>query len=79
MSLPPFSLAFMGQRKPTGCASAMLQPMMRMQSLFCQILLIGGGRAATEGRPQTGDRGGVSNARLVFDGHDPQPRRKTVS
>ena len=30
----PRSLAFMGQRKPTGWASAMFEPMNRMQSLF---------------------------------------------
>ena len=32
----PFSRAFIGKRKPTGCASAMLEPMMRMQSLYCR-------------------------------------------
>ena len=30
------SRAFMGQRKPTGCASAMFDPMMRMQSLLAR-------------------------------------------
>ena len=35
-----------------------------------QILLEGGGAAAAERDPQTGDRGGVSNTGLVFDLHD---------
>jgi hypothetical protein len=36
MILAPLSRAFMGKRKPTGCASAMFEPMMRMQSLYCR-------------------------------------------
>ena len=36
MSFAPFSLAFMGKRNPTGWASAMFEPMMRMQSLNCK-------------------------------------------
>jgi hypothetical protein len=34
--VPTFSFAFIGQRKPTGWASAMLEPMMRMQSLLAR-------------------------------------------
>ena len=40
--LPPFSRAFIGQRKPTGWASAMFDPMNRMQSLLamsCRLLV----------------------------------------
>jgi hypothetical protein len=36
MSLAPFSLAIMGCLKPTGWASAMLEPSMIMQSEFCK-------------------------------------------
>ncbi len=36
ISVAPFSLAFIGQRKPTGWASAMLEPMMRTQSLLAR-------------------------------------------
>ena len=35
-SLAPFSRAFIGQRKPTGWASAMLDPMIRTQSLLAR-------------------------------------------
>jgi hypothetical protein len=34
-----------------------------------EVLLKGGGAAAPERGPQTGDRGGVSYARLILDGH----------
>ena len=34
--LAPRSRAFMGKRKPTGCASAIFEPMIRMQSAFCR-------------------------------------------
>ena len=36
MSLAPFSRAIMGCLKPTGWASAMLEPSMRTQSAFCR-------------------------------------------
>ena len=36
MSLAPFLLAIMGCLKPTGWASAMLEPSIRMQSAFCR-------------------------------------------
>ena len=36
ISVAPFSFAFIGQRKPTGWASAMFEPMNRMQSLFAR-------------------------------------------
>ena len=36
MSLAPFFLAIMGCLKPTGWASAMLEPSMMMQSAFCR-------------------------------------------
>ena len=36
ISVAPFSLAFIGQRKPTGWASAMFEPMNRMQSLLAR-------------------------------------------
>ncbi len=32
----PFSRARIGQRNPTGCASAMFEPMNRMQSLLAR-------------------------------------------
>ena len=35
-SVAPRSFAFIGQRKPTGCASAMFEPMMSMQSAFAR-------------------------------------------
>ena len=35
MIVAPRSRAFMTQRKPTGCASAMLPPSIRMQSANC--------------------------------------------
>ncbi len=35
ISVAPRSLAFMGHRNPTGWASAMFEPMNRMQSLLC--------------------------------------------
>ena len=36
MIVAPFSLAFITQRKPTGCASAIDEPEMRMQSAFAR-------------------------------------------
>ena len=36
ISVAPFSFAFIGQRKPTGWASAMFEPMIRMQSLLAR-------------------------------------------
>ena len=36
MIVAPFSLAFITQRKPTGCASAIELPEMRMQSAFAR-------------------------------------------
>ena len=36
MSLAPFFLAIMGCLKPTGWASAMLEPSIKMQSEFCK-------------------------------------------
>jgi hypothetical protein len=36
MSFAPFCLAIMGCLKPTGWASAMLEPSIRMQSAFCR-------------------------------------------
>jgi hypothetical protein len=36
MSFAPFLLAIMGCLKPTGWASAMLEPSIRMQSAFCR-------------------------------------------
>ena len=36
INVAPFSLAFIGQRKPTGWASAMFDPMIRMQSLLAR-------------------------------------------
>ncbi len=35
INLAPRSRAIIGNRKPTGCASAILEPMNRMQSAFC--------------------------------------------
>ena len=35
MTFAPRSRAFITQRKPTGCASAMFEPMIRTQSAFC--------------------------------------------
>ena len=36
MTFAPRSRARMTQRNPTGCASARLEPWMRMQSAFCR-------------------------------------------
>ena len=36
ISVAPLSFAFIGQRKPTGWASAMFEPMIRMQSLLAR-------------------------------------------
>ena len=36
MTVAPRSLAFITQRKPTGCASAIDEPSIRMQSAFCR-------------------------------------------
>ena len=36
MSVAPRSRAFIAQRKPTGWASAMFEPMIRMQSLLAK-------------------------------------------
>ena len=36
MSLAPFSFAIMGCRKPPGCASAMFEPCIKIQSAFCR-------------------------------------------
>jgi hypothetical protein len=36
MSLAPFSRAIIGCLKPTGCASAMFEPCINMQSAFCR-------------------------------------------
>src|SRR6516165_6360922 len=68
----PFSLAFMGQRKPTGCASAMLDPIQDAIAVR-HVLLIIGGRAAAEGGAQTGHRSAMSYPRLVLDRYDSQP------
>ena len=38
MSLAPLSRAIMGCLKPTGCASAMLEPCIIMQSAFCRSI-----------------------------------------
>ena len=38
MTVAPRSRAFMTQRKATGWHSAMVEPMMRMQSAFCSVL-----------------------------------------
>lgn len=35
-SVAPFSFAFIAQRNPTGCASAMFDPMNRTQSAFAR-------------------------------------------
>ena len=67
MTFAPRALASITHWKPTGWASAMLEPWMTMQSAFGEVLLEVRGAAATERGPQTGDRGGVSNAGLVLD------------
>lgn len=36
ISVAPFSFAFSGQRNPTGCASAMFDPMTSRQSAFAR-------------------------------------------
>ncbi len=36
MTVAPRALAFITQRKPTGWASAMFEPSIRMQSAFCR-------------------------------------------
>ena len=38
ISVAPFSRAIIGCRKPTGCASAMFEPWMMMQSAFCKSM-----------------------------------------
>jgi hypothetical protein len=55
MIVAPARFASITQRKPTGWHSAMFDPWMRMQSLFCEVLLERGGAAASERDPQTGD------------------------
>ena len=52
----------------------MFEPMIRMQSAFCEVLLEVGGAASSERGPQTGDRGAVSYAGLVLDLDDPERR-----
>ena len=74
MTFAPRSLASITHWKPTGWHSAMFEPMITMQSEFCEVLLEGGGAAAAERGPQTGDRGGVSYAGLVLDLHRAERR-----
>ena len=63
----PRSRASITHWKPTGWASAMFEPMITMQSEFCEVLLVVGGAAAPEGGAQTGHRRAVSYACLVLD------------
>ena len=67
MTLAPRSRAFITQRKPTGCASAIEEPWIEDAVGVLEVLLEVGGAAAPERGPQTGDRGGVSYAGLVLD------------
>ena len=67
MTFAPRSLASMTHWNPTGWFSAMFEPMITMQSGVLQVLLEVGRAASSERRPQTGDGGAVSYARLVLD------------
>ena len=74
MTVAPRSRASITHWKPTGWFSAMFEPMIRMQSAFCEVLLEGRGAAAPERGPQTGDRGAVSYPGLVLDLTTPERR-----
>src|SRR5690242_11165398 len=69
MTLAPRSLASITHWKPTGCCSAMLEPMIRMQSEFCRSCWNVVAPPRPKRGPQTGDRGAVSYAGLVLDRH----------
>ena len=71
----PVSLAFITQRKPTGCASAMELPSMMMQSAFARSCRGRRRPAPTKGGTQTGHRGGVSYSGLVGHADHARDRR----
>ena len=78
ITFAPRSRASITHWKPTGWFSAMFEPMITMQSEFCEILLEVRRAASSERGPQTGDRGAVSYAGLVLDLHDAERRHQLL-
>src|SRR5207237_3480888 len=65
MIVAPCSFAFITQRKPTGCASAMEEPSIKMQSALAKSCCAVVAPPAAEGGAQTGHRAAMSYPGLV--------------